>query len=106
MALVNQPERALNAFAEAGGDVLLTGHAHIAQAEIHDSAEHRPIIVTAAGTAASTRLRGELPSYNLLSWDGRELKVGIHRYSSNGYATDFEKTFVRHNEIWTKTETQ
>lgn len=99
MAVINQPARAINAFAAAGADVLLTGHAHVARAELHDVAE-RPLIVTAAGTATSTRLRGEAPSYNLLSWNGSELSIAIHRFGPHGYEKDAVKTFTRRNEIW------
>ncbi|WDI31505.1 metallophosphoesterase [Hyphococcus flavus] len=99
MAVINQPARALSRFAEAGADVLLTGHAHVARAELYKKAQN-PLIVTAAGTATSTRLRGEAPSYNLLSWDGRELSVSIHRLSQNGYEQDSTKTFTRKNNSW------
>lgn len=99
MALINQPARAIRAFVAAGADALLTGHAHTARAELHDAGE-RPIIVASAGTATSTRTRGEAPSYNLLSWNGSELTVAIHRFGANGYEPDIVKTFRRRDETW------
>jgi predicted phosphodiesterase len=102
MAVINQPARAINAFASAGADVLLTGHAHVARAELHDNAR-KPLIVAAAGTATSTRLRGEAPSYNLLSWNGSELSVIIHRFGASGYAEDIVKNFTRCKNVWDAT---
>ncbi len=99
MAVINQPARAINAFAAAGADALLTGHAHVARANLHDANE-RPIIVAAAGTATSTRLRGEAPSYNLLKWNGSELSTAIHRFNPDGYEQSAVKSFFRRQDGW------
>lgn len=102
-ALINSPERALNSFRAAGADLVMTGHAHIAQAVVKET-DHGPIVVTAAGTASSTRLRGELPSYNLIRWDGDILMVETHRYGPNGYDHEQQHQFYRNNADWQKVE--
>ncbi|WP_425409209.1 metallophosphoesterase family protein [Hyphococcus sp.] len=103
MAVIKRPARAISSFASAGADALLTGHAHIARADLHETGE-RSIIITAAGTATSTRTRGEAPSYNLLSWNGAELSIAIHRYTSRGYEKEAVKSFLRKDETWNTAE--
>lgn len=98
-ALINKPRAAMNNFAEAGADLLLTGHVHIAQARLHKT-DHRPLLVTAAGTATSTRLRGEAPSFNLLRWTGDALDVVIHRYTEDGYIKEKTCAYSRMGNIW------
>lgn len=98
-AVINNPERTLEVFASAGTDAILTGHAHVAQAHLYEDAS-TPIIVTAAGTASSTRLRGELPSYNLLQWKDGIFSVGIHRYGEDGYRRERTRKFQRIDNKW------
>ncbi|MEO1243839.1 MAG: metallophosphoesterase [Pseudomonadota bacterium] len=98
-ALINNPARAMHTLSEAGADALLTGHVHIANAQVHETPA-KPIIVAAAGTAASTRLRGEKPSYNLLQWTGVELHVTVQRYERNEFTTEKRFQFSRENGAW------
>jgi 3',5'-cyclic AMP phosphodiesterase CpdA len=67
--LVNRAERAMEALASCGADVLLAGHLHVSHTG-HSStrykiAGHNALIVS-AGTATSTRARGETNSFNVL----------------------------------------
>ncbi len=98
-AVINRAEHALNAFAKAGADLVLTGHAHIAQAEAMPTT-NRSIVVAAAGTASSTRLRGEAPSYNLFRFESDALSVETHRYSEDGFDHERRYEFVRHADGW------
>lgn len=98
-ALINRPLRAMNLLSSAGADVLLTGHSHVAQAQVYEGSE-QPIIVTAAGTAASTRLRGELPSYNFLAWNDGALSVVTHRYTDDGFMHERSVKFSRETGAW------
>lgn len=98
-ALINRPERAMATLSEAGADALLTGHVHVANAQLRET-EANPIIVAAAGTAASTRQRGEAPSYNLITWTGEELRVGVQRYTDNGFTLERQFSFSRQNGKW------
>jgi hypothetical protein len=61
--------RALEALAKAGADVFLTGHLHLSYTG-HTAARYRiagrTAVTVEAGTATSTRRRGETNSFNLL----------------------------------------
>lgn len=98
-ALINRADHALAAFTGAGADIVLTGHAHIAQALVKSTA-NGDIVVAAAGTASSTRLRGELPSYNLVRWENDTLTIETHRYSAEGFIHERAHKFVRDDNSW------
>ncbi len=67
--LVDRAEMAMNALASCGADVLLAGHLHVSHTgdtfTRYKIAGHRALVVS-AGTATSTRARGETNSFNLL----------------------------------------
>jgi 3',5'-cyclic AMP phosphodiesterase CpdA len=67
--LVNRAELAMAALAQCGADVLLAGHLHVSHTG-HSSARYKiaghNALVVSAGTATSTRGRGETNSFNVL----------------------------------------
>jgi 3',5'-cyclic AMP phosphodiesterase CpdA len=67
--LVNRAEMAMEALANCGADVLLAGHLHVSHTG-HTSARYKiaghSALVVSAGTATSTRGRGETNSFNVL----------------------------------------
>jgi 3',5'-cyclic AMP phosphodiesterase CpdA len=67
--LVNRAELAMAALAGCGADVLLAGHLHVSHTG-HSSARYKiaghNALVVSAGTATSTRSRGETNSFNVL----------------------------------------
>jgi 3',5'-cyclic AMP phosphodiesterase CpdA len=67
--LVNRAELAMAAIAKCGADVLLAGHLHVSHTG-HSSARYKiaghSALVVSAGTATSTRGRGETNSFNVL----------------------------------------
>jgi len=67
--LVNRAELAMEALAGCGADVLLAGHLHVSHTG-HSSARYKiaghNALVVSAGTATSTRGRGETNSFNVL----------------------------------------
>ena len=76
--LVNRAEEAMGVFLRAGADVLLAGHlhtTHISSTATRYPVDGRAALVVQAGTATSTRSRGETNSFNLIRSDGDRLEV-------------------------------
>ncbi|HEX8176270.1 MAG TPA: metallophosphoesterase family protein [Pyrinomonadaceae bacterium] len=67
--LVGRAELAMQALASCGADVLLAGHLHVShtgQTAKRYKIEGHSALVISAGTATSTRARGETNSFNLI----------------------------------------
>lgn len=98
--IVGGADRALRAAQEAGVELLLAGHLHegyTGDARAHHVTLERSILVAQAGTATSTRTRGEVNTYNLIEVDPRAPRVAIEVRSWNG--ARFEATL---RTIYTK----
>jgi 3',5'-cyclic AMP phosphodiesterase CpdA len=103
--LVDRAPMAMQAFAEAGVDVLLAGHLHASHAG--NSAQRYKIsgyaaLVVQAGTATSTRGRGESNSFNVLRVNPDDVQV--ERYSWVEGTASFESVhtecFRRSGDVW------
>ncbi|MDB5959410.1 MAG: metallophosphatase [Massilia sp.] len=103
--LVDRAPMAMRAFAEVGVDVLLAGHLHLSHAgntadryKISDFAA----LVVQAGTATSTRARGEVNSFNVIRIDGERNEVD--RYGWDVLGKQFAKlqteVFMRSANVW------
>jgi 3',5'-cyclic AMP phosphodiesterase CpdA len=76
--LVGRAPEAMEVFLRAGADVLLAGHlhtTHIASTATRYPVHGRSALVVQAGTATSTRGRGETNSFNCIRSDGDRLQV-------------------------------
>lgn len=76
--LVGRAAQAVEVFLRAGADVLLAGHLHtrhIASTATRYPVHSRSALVVQAGTATSTRSRGETNSFNRIVSDGERLEV-------------------------------
>ena len=103
--LVDRAPMAMQAFAECGVDLLLAGHVHASHAG--NSADRYKIsgyaaLVVQAGTATSTRGRGEANSFNVLRVAPDDVQV--ERYSWVDETNDFElvhtEYFRRSGDVW------
>ncbi len=103
--LVDRAPMAMKAFAEVGVDLLLAGHLHTSHAgntadryKISDFAA----LVVQAGTATSTRGRGEVNSFNVIRIDGERIEVD--RYGWDVFGKQFSKMqteiFMRSANVW------
>ncbi len=76
--LVDRAAMAMEALASCGADVLLAGHLHISHTG-HSSARYKiaghSALIISAGTATSTRGRGETNSFNVIRTQHPHIKV-------------------------------
>jgi 3',5'-cyclic AMP phosphodiesterase CpdA len=88
---------ALPRFEHCGVDVILCGHLHVSHASdvAGFRSEDKKVICVAAGTAISTRLRGEPNSYNRLSIDGEVLTVCHRVWNGARFVDGPSKTYRR-----------
>lgn len=94
-SLTHGAERAVDALAAAGADVVLSGHLHSWRAEPFAQREGRAgVIQVQAGTGLSTRLRGELNDFNLLTL-GPE-RVTVERFVAEAMSHGFQPGETAH----------
>ncbi len=95
-------QRALDAIAELGVDLLLAGHNHRASVHHAEDLVHGagPTLVIQAGTATSTRLRGEQQSFNLIEISKDEVTVTVQRWDGSRFGSGDSETFHRSGDQW------
>lgn len=105
--LVGRADTAMQSFATSGADLLLAGHLHASHAgttDMHHPIEGYAALVVQAGTATSTRGRGEANSFNVIRV--ASLEIIIERYAWDVACNSFElaicEQFVRTSEGWTQ----
>jgi 3',5'-cyclic AMP phosphodiesterase CpdA len=104
--LVDRAPMAMQVFAECGVDVLMSGHLHASHAgntaERYKISEFAALVVQ-AGTATSTRGRGEVNSFNVLRVEHE--KVEVDRYGWDVIHKQFQlmstEKFMRTGNFWT-----
>lgn len=80
---VKRGDRAALIFAEAGVDLITTGHVHVPFALGIDLSDHHSYAV-GCGTL-SKRYRGAPPSFNRIEWTGREIVVTVVAWNGSGF---------------------
>ncbi len=100
--LMDDQEVALESIADAGVDLLLAGHNH--RASVNDATKlvkgAGKSLVVQAGTATSTRVRGDGQSFNRIDIDQTGCTVTIQRWTGAAFVSGDSKTFERHGEQW------
>ena len=103
--LVDRAPMAMKAFADCGIDLLLSGHMHTSRAgstsERYDLHEYAALVVQ-AGTATSTRGRGEVNSFNVVRVESERIEVDRYGWDEVGKQYSLMKTepFLRRGNIW------
>ena len=103
--IAGRSKKAMQMFSRCGADVLLAGHVHVSHAgettERYNIDGYTALIVQ-AGTATSTRGRGENNSFNAVKVAGRE--VTVERYSwdesAGEFGTESAESFRRTGHGW------
>jgi len=103
--LVDRAPMAMQAFADCGVDVLLSGHMHTSHAgntaERYRMSEYAALVVQ-AGTATSTRGRGEVNSFNVVRVEAERVEVDRYGWDEVGNRFSLMKTepFLRRGNVW------
>ena len=105
--LVNRADLAMTALATCGADVLLAGHLHVGHTG-HSStrykiAGHNALIIS-AGTATSTRARGETNSFNVLRIQHPNIQVERRSWQADTatFAISSTEYFHHTKDGWTR----
>ena len=100
--LMDDQQDALTAIADAGVDLLLAGHNH--RASINDAAAlvhgSGKALVIQAGTATSTRVRGEEQSFNRIEIDEHGVRVTVQRWNGSEFLSGDSEFFKRIYDQW------
>ncbi len=103
--LVDRAPLAMKAFADSGVDLLLAGHMHASHAgstqERYQMSEYAALVVQ-AGTATSTRGRGEVNSFNVVRVESERIEVDRYGWDDIGKSFSLIKTepFLRKGNVW------
>ena len=103
--LVDRAPMAMKAFADCGVDLLLAGHLHTSHAgstsERYQMSEYAALVVQ-AGTATSTRGRGEVNSFNVVRVEHERIEVDRYGWDEVGKEFSLMKTepFLRRGNVW------
>jgi 3',5'-cyclic AMP phosphodiesterase CpdA len=107
--LVGRAGMAMRAFAECGVDLLLSGHFHVSHSD--DSGDRYALagyeaLVVSAGTATSTRARGESNSFNVLRLSSGRVEVERQAWhpETASYEAVERDVFERSGKGWVTVE--
>jgi 3',5'-cyclic AMP phosphodiesterase CpdA len=103
--IVGRAPMAMRMFARCGADILLAGHLHMSHAGASTarySVKGYAALVVQAGTATSTRARGEMNSFNMLSIEGSAVRVDRYTWQpgAHAFALAHSEGFERTAQGW------
>jgi len=98
--LARGAEKALARLASCGADVILCGHLHLSR--ISPFRAYGGLLLVQAGTGLSTRERGEPNDFNLLSFEGRSVRIDRHtaREDASGFDVASTYDFRKPGDAW------
>lgn len=100
---IGRAAMALDAFADCGVDILLSGHLHRSHiaAGVEGIAAHRALSIH-AGTATSTRGRGEANAFNAINIEAGRVRVTPWSWDSGrrAFVAGQERDFTRAGNAW------
>ena len=105
--LVGRAELAMKTLAECGADVFLAGHLHVSHildtAHRYKIAGHAALVIQ-AGTATSTRGRGEANSFNVIEFEHPKLTVKRLKYqiAQADFVEAQAQEFLQSEKGWTR----
>lgn len=104
--IVHGAARALDQLERHGVDMLLAGHLHMGYSgdvRTHFEAAKRSILSVQAGTATSTRRRGEPNAYNRITIESPDrVSIEVRAWNGHAFATATVKRLERRDGAWTE----
>jgi 3',5'-cyclic AMP phosphodiesterase CpdA len=103
--LVGRARMAMETFVECGTDVIISGHLHVSHmghTAIRYKIPGHAALLVQAGTATSTRERGESNSFNVLTIDTPRISVTRHVWdpARREFQPSGEEIFRRAGHVW------
>lgn len=103
--LVGRARMAMKAFVACGADLIISGHLHVSHtthAAVRYKIPGRSALLVQAGTATSTRERGEPNSFNSLTVDRDEIAIERHEWQprERAFAPAGFEVFLRSQDGW------
>lgn len=104
---IGRQELALNAVEESGVDMLLAGHAHHASSQDAGDLVTRAggVLVVQAGTATSTRVRGQEQSFNVIDIARGSATIAVHAWNGEDFKAKDAQRYDWQNGKWTLRKT-
>src|SRR5450432_260779 len=101
--IVHNATRALEVLEKCGVDLLLAGHLHTGYSgdvRTHHEAVRRSILSIQAGTATSTRRRGQANAYNWISIEHDQVILEVRMWNGSKFETATSTKFIRGDGVW------
>lgn len=103
--VVGRAERAMSALAACGADLFLAGHLHLShttQTTKRYKIEGHSAVIVQAGTAVSTRVRGEENSFNVIRIHRPQITVERYQWDSahRAFVTVTQEAFAHQVDGW------
>lgn len=101
--IVLDAAEALDRLEQCGIDLLLAGHLHLAYHDdirSHHKSLKRSVLSVQAGTATSTRLRGEPNAYNWITLVPNQVSVEVRIWNSKAFEQSLITEYERTDHVW------
>ncbi len=103
--VVRGARRALVRLEQWGVDMLLAGHLHMAyhdDVRSHHKSARRSVLSIQAGTATSTRRRGEPNAYNWITVSPDLITVTVRAWNGSAFEDSIVTRYCRVDHVWTR----